>query len=334
MREKKSDSFSADTIRTLMERAGNRCSNPDCFAITSGPAKNNLKSVKVGEAAHIFGARQGSARFCIEMTSIQRSNIENGIWLCCICHKKIDSDASRYPADLLLDWNKRHQKQLTEELGRPKDTLSTKPIERNLEPFLEYSCHVQRIANEKPFLWEYLLTAELLRTKLEPINSRWSDLNKGFVTKSLVRIEEKDSLDWIGDRVHELENFTKTACNVINTKFNLAWGLPGEPGCPKAILNCCDIIKNICEELILWEEKLKFSTLSEDYSKLKNLFVGIGGRLLCIMINTPLKLFEVFNEGVKPGEYEIKIIIDLPRGWVKKVKKFIKRIESKKLNAF
>jgi hypothetical protein len=49
----KRDEFLAATIRTLANRAGHRCSNPDCPRPTSGPALAEDKSVNVGQAAHI-----------------------------------------------------------------------------------------------------------------------------------------------------------------------------------------------------------------------------------------------------------------------------------------
>src|SRR5436190_17522523 len=95
--------FTRQTIDTVAKRAGNICSNPDCQAITIGPAEAPDKSVNVGEAAHIFGANSGSARFQEGMSPTERADITNAIWLCRICHKLIDADATRFPAPLLFE---------------------------------------------------------------------------------------------------------------------------------------------------------------------------------------------------------------------------------------
>jgi hypothetical protein len=84
-------------IETVAKRAGNICSNPDCQALTTGPAETEDKSVTIGEAAHIFGANPGSARFDEKMSSSERSDITNAIWLCRNCHKLADADAARFP---------------------------------------------------------------------------------------------------------------------------------------------------------------------------------------------------------------------------------------------
>lgn len=71
--------FKPSTVALLAKRAANRCSNPDCGAITSGPTEDLNGSVNVGQAAHIYGANPGSARFDPTMTVAERSDISNAI---------------------------------------------------------------------------------------------------------------------------------------------------------------------------------------------------------------------------------------------------------------
>ncbi|WP_328590120.1 HNH endonuclease [Paraburkholderia acidicola] len=70
-------------------RTVNRCANPDCGAVTSGQTDDPYSAVNVGEAAHIYGAHPGSARYDPRMTSDERSAISNAIWLCSNCHKLV-----------------------------------------------------------------------------------------------------------------------------------------------------------------------------------------------------------------------------------------------------
>ena len=60
--------FSIKTRDTLGKRAAYICSNPDCRTSTSGPAEASPdKAVILGEAAHIYGAAPGSARYRADM---------------------------------------------------------------------------------------------------------------------------------------------------------------------------------------------------------------------------------------------------------------------------
>jgi hypothetical protein len=60
--------------------------------------------VKIGVAAHITAASVGGPRYDAGLTKEQRTDISNGIWLCCNCGKLIDSDESKYTPDLLRKW--------------------------------------------------------------------------------------------------------------------------------------------------------------------------------------------------------------------------------------
>jgi len=115
---KKRDVFPIQVKRTLAERAGQRCSNPDCKRITSGPHTISNQSIIVGVAAHIFAAAPGGKRYDPNMTPEQRSSIENGIWLCQTCAKLIDSDEKKYTPELLKKWKIEHENSISKELVR------------------------------------------------------------------------------------------------------------------------------------------------------------------------------------------------------------------------
>ncbi len=100
----KKNKFTPKIKRTLAERAGYFCSDPGCNKSTIGPHSDNDKSACEGEAAHIYGANPGSARYLASMTSEERSDISNGIWLCALCATKIDKDEKRYPVSELQHW--------------------------------------------------------------------------------------------------------------------------------------------------------------------------------------------------------------------------------------
>jgi hypothetical protein len=110
------DDFHKTTIRTLAERANQRCSNPGCQAPTSGPHTISNKSVIVGIAAHICAAAPGGKRYDSQMTAEERSDIQNGIWLCSKCAKLVDSDDRKYTPELLSKWKAGHEEAVSKEL--------------------------------------------------------------------------------------------------------------------------------------------------------------------------------------------------------------------------
>jgi hypothetical protein len=96
------DDFTLSTRQALAHRASHKCSFRDCQNSTSGPSDESPTSYfNIGVAAHIHGARPTSARHLPEMTSRERRDIKNGIWMCQTHAKLIDDDACTYSADEL-----------------------------------------------------------------------------------------------------------------------------------------------------------------------------------------------------------------------------------------
>jgi hypothetical protein len=98
------DDFTKRTIEALADRAGNRCSNPGCRQLTSGPRTDPEKTVNIGVVAHISAASKGGPRYNPTLTSEQRSHPNSGLWLCQNCAKLVDNDPDAYPVALLRAW--------------------------------------------------------------------------------------------------------------------------------------------------------------------------------------------------------------------------------------
>src|SRR6185295_17614372 len=117
------DDFSPETIRTLAQRAGNRCSNPNCLQQTIGPQpSNSVGVINIGVAAHITAASPGGKRYDPSLSIDQRRSISNGIWLCQSCAKLIDSDEKTFSIPLLRGWKEEAERRAFEAIARPSET--------------------------------------------------------------------------------------------------------------------------------------------------------------------------------------------------------------------
>lgn len=110
------DDFSTRTKETLAKRVGHHCSNPDCRRVTSGPHEDFGRAVNIGVASHITAASANGPRYDSSLSPSQRSEILNGIWLCQICAKLIDSDITRYTSAVLYSWKREAEFQADAEL--------------------------------------------------------------------------------------------------------------------------------------------------------------------------------------------------------------------------
>jgi hypothetical protein len=98
------DDFSDQVKKSLADRVGHLCSNPQCRASTSGPQDDPTKAVNLGVAAHITAASAGGPRYDPDLPSEDRSASSNGIWLCQNCGKLIDNDVARFSVEVLKKW--------------------------------------------------------------------------------------------------------------------------------------------------------------------------------------------------------------------------------------
>jgi hypothetical protein len=114
------DDFSADVKDHLAKRVGMVCSNPGCGQPTSGPRDDPNKSVNIGVAAHVTAASPGGMRYDSSLTSEQRCDIENAIWLCQNCAKLVDNDDGRYTVELLRLWKKAAEEQARRAIDSPQ----------------------------------------------------------------------------------------------------------------------------------------------------------------------------------------------------------------------
>lgn len=313
------DGFAQSLVTTLAKRSANQCANPDCNAITSGPSGVRTRAVNVGQAAHIFGASPGSARYDPAMSSAERSDITNAIWLCGNCHKMVDDDPSRYPAGLLFEWQSSHENSIAPVIGKAGMAARRRYEERHLEEFGKLSYLAERIVTEKGDLWEYKLTSEVLRSELTPVLRRWGAFQRKLYSKPLFRVGLNDSLNWILDRIGEIQNITESFDALLNVEFARAWGEPGVAGVDTDIVEVARLFAGACLAALDWEEAVRFTRVHEVFAPVKDLFIGTAGGIIDEAAKLPAFLACMLSDNPK-GEYVLSLMLKLPSGWGDDVK--------------
>lgn len=100
--------------RLLHTKSGNRCAICKCVLVE--PSSENTTCI--GENAHIFGEKPGAARYDANKDSDYVNSEKNLIYLCCNCHKTIDSDVDSYSAGYLLELKHNHEIWVKQELEK------------------------------------------------------------------------------------------------------------------------------------------------------------------------------------------------------------------------
>lgn len=112
--------FPRDVTREIAFEAHLFCSNPTCcrftsYSTTSGRARS------IAEAAHVIAASPGGPRAATALSEPQVKSAANGIWLCKICHDRIDADPEAYPEAMLFDWKRKHADFVRQLVGKDFD---------------------------------------------------------------------------------------------------------------------------------------------------------------------------------------------------------------------
>jgi hypothetical protein len=307
--------FSKQVIEIIAKRAANICSNPDCGAITTGPAEEVDRSVVIGEAAHIYGARPGSARYDDAMTDEERGNITNAVWLCRNCHKIIDADSNKFPAELIFEWRRQHEDEISKRLGKTSELLREKVIARQLGEFVSCSYLAQQIVIDKPEFWEYRLTIELMRTRMGAVLRRWQALNRGLYARPSTSVPLNAVGDWFQTRFSEIQNIAQAFSGLANGELQRAWGAPGVPGCASDILFVCDLFAECVQSALTWTEMVRFSHLPDECRDAQ-LLLSAGSKSLIEQIECiPRELSAIFEKENPAGVHKIHLEPKLPENW-------------------
>jgi len=322
-----SPDFSARTVETLSRRAALRCSNPDCDKLTTGPNTEDTKATNIGEAAHIFGARPGAARYRAEMSDEERGAITNAIWLCSDCHGQVDKDPARFPDTLLFLWREKHAEKLLTEIGKPGELIRRLAADRELRVLGELPLYAEQIVREKPSHWEYMLTAELLEFYLKPVLRAARDLEKGLVVRPRHLLPYEEFSRWVSNKPNDLKIFADAMVGLLQ-EMQAAWGLSGEPGDPYAINHVCKLIGKAASHMVAAAEDAKFTDVPKGFEGVSSCLAE--GALYPIRRLPELSAFirTIYTTPTENGgSFRFILSIELPDGWAESFEREMKKGE-------
>ena len=110
MNNRNRDEFTESTKNLLAKQAGWLCSDPQCRRHTVGSNSAGNDVIVVGVAAHIRAAAPGGPRYDPSMSRDERRSVDNGIWLCQIHARAVDSNDPQFTVKLLHAWKRKAQR--------------------------------------------------------------------------------------------------------------------------------------------------------------------------------------------------------------------------------
>jgi hypothetical protein len=315
-----SNDFVQATKDILAKRAGQKCSNPSCRRPTVGPHSDDARAVNVGEAAHIRGARPGSARYDSSMTPDERRIITNGIWLCRSCAAMVDRDELRYPVEGLYKWKREHEVEQLALIGGPSELVEER--QRTGRIFENESPAALQLALDRPVHWEYLLTAELTREKLRHIRRQISELHDGLIYVPAKFVTIGDLPIWLKERSEDLVTIMKVLENIVVHQLAAS----SAKGTADEILRTANLLSDACRGLLRWEEQVAGVRFPDSFEDMQPSMRGWTNDFLNEMERIPTEISNTINAGIR-GEHHITITFSVPESVTTFAAEFSRRID-------
>lgn len=184
-----------------------------------------------------------------------------------------------------------------------------------LDPVASYaneSSEAQRLAREKPKYWEFLLTAELLNTKLAEVRRQFERQKTGLAHVPTKPIGGREFIDWIQAKISDLLLMVEALKNQMPI-IQDSWGPLGKPGDVYKLKQSVDDFIQLCHELVEWEKDLRSTTPPEQARKLKDTMKGWTEGVLEEIERLPVELLRPFKDSPEPkGKIEILLVIKPP----------------------
>lgn len=209
------DNFSFQTSEVLKKRAAFICSAPDCKVMTIAPsvAEEN-KFQYIGICAHISAAVKGGPRYDENMTSEQRSQISNAIFLCNNCATKVDkNNGVDYSVELLKKWKSEHENWVLRNLNKSvRDSSKTILQTNSFNQLGGITAHIVNIAtpSDAPTLNRVEEHDKKLFEKADSI------LTEEVLSEIFDRLRADESIRYNNvEKIYELLTFYKLSGNTF-----------------------------------------------------------------------------------------------------------------------
>jgi Domain of unknown function (DUF4062) len=133
---------------------------------------------------------------------------------------------------------------------------------RKFDPLKEFRGETKKarqLASDRPRLWKYLLTEELLRSKVAVIKREYDDLDRGLLFRPANPISGSEYLKWLPAKMDDQVRIARMIQLIIEKELPDAWEKPGERDAASAILRAVNKVIEACKALLEWEVDLRYT---------------------------------------------------------------------------
>ena len=184
-----------------------------------------------------------------------------------------------------------------------------------LDPLLEFqreTKEAQRLVRDKPRFWEYLLSGELLRSKLAVVRRRSERIKSGHTFIRSSKKQGQAFLAWSYDQFADLKALGSAFTKQVN-EYQNCWGPSGVAADPNDILQATDGLVSLVNEAVSWEERIHSIRTHDALNGLRGIMATFAESIILQAEDLQHEIGKPFENGTIP-EAGTKINISLTLG--------------------
>jgi len=193
-------------------------------------------------------------------------------------------------------------------------TLSLLQAQGTLIPikeFAEETPKAQALAIERPPYWEYLLTVELLKSKLGVVRRKYDELHAGRAFRRSRIMGGKEFLKLMQEKMGDIEVLVELIKSIGEREIPASWGPSGVPGDALEIKRATDRLSKACDELVEWESDIMRVKPPSAWERVQQLLKGFTADTLNEIERFPVELSKPFECDPPLREYNINLTFDV-----------------------
>ncbi|MET0466899.1 MAG: hypothetical protein ABW007_27305 [Chitinophagaceae bacterium] len=198
-----------------------------------------------------------------------------------------------------------------------------------IKDLAEETPRAQFLALEKPRFWEYLLTIELLKSKLVRVRRNYNDVERGLAFRKSRIMSAPEFSNFVLAKMSDIELLVPAFTVAVEEEIPASWGAPGETGDVLEIKRAVDRLMAACNELVEWEGDLVSVRPPEIFDGVATLMRGLTAQMLSEMEHFANELSKPFEQPNPAGEYEINLKFTFPQDRINQITEETGRIRDR-----
>jgi len=177
--------------------------------------------------------------------------------------------------------------------------------------FAKESDKARSLATEHGKFWEYLLTEELLRTKLSVVQKEYNELDTAPLPILKSFLNGSEYMNWLHEKLDELTPLIQEITDSVTQHLPPSWGKPGEAGDALQILRAANEIISRCRALVNWERDIRSTAPPAKLKRLGATLHGTAASLFTEVMRLPDELARAV-EAARRGPAKVNIQLTFP----------------------